>query len=697
MGRFANAWAALRGKALFSGEADASANAGGLLKVLTGTQAPRRGTRELLQAYKRLPYLHAIVRRIAEDTASVPWVVYAAKGKRAKGVAGEIRRASGDVRRTLVERAVNAGELTALDSHPFLDVLERMNPALGGHDSWTVAQIHLDLIGQAPMVIESNGLGQPVELWPVAPHWISDTPTPETPYYRASWGSWQRTFPEDSVLWMRVPDPTHPYGRGTSVGEALGDELDVGELRARYAKNFFHNHATPDAIISYETAATLDNARILKQELESKHRGARNAGVPLVTAGKLQYQQLQQTWKDMDMASQRADDRRIVQEVLGFPPELMGILDNANRSTVDVAEYHYHKGLIRPRKERQRSALQQLLSRYDERLVLGFVNTVPEDMAAHRAHMVAVPSAFTVNEHRTAGGQSPLEGDDGEAMYAPPAAASPFGAPIGLSAGDPPWTKALPHGVRKSSEDAMRRALDALRPERLTTEIGPVQDEEFARWAQAVLDELGTGLAFDMRNPLVRETLAEAGTKIQGINDTTLEQLRTHLQEGVMAGEGIRDLARRVGEVFDHAEGYRSERIARTEVVGMSNAANFLAWGQSGVVDGKEWLSVRDGQTRESHRELDGQRRALNEPFETRDGKKAQAPGGFSDAAEVVNCRCAAVPIVNDAVKTWDEDAKVARWKAYDKALIPWEDRIKEAASRGFAKQREDVLRALGA
>lgn len=696
MGRIRDAWDALRGtpsKALFTGEDSAAGHAGGLMQVLSGTQAPRRGTRELLQAYKRLPYLHSISRRIASDVASVPWTIHATKGKRAKGLAASIRRAAGPMRNEMVRRAVKAGELVPVESHPFLDVLEHMNPALGGHDSWTVVQIHLDLIGQAPLVVESNGLGQPVELWPVSPHWIAETPTPAFPYYRASYGGWQRTFPEDAVLWLRVPDPENPYSRGTSYGEALGDELDVGELRARYAKNFFHNNATPDSVIALE-GADFEAVKHVEQRLEDRHRGPRNVGRPYVTTGKLSIQQLQATWKDMQLSEQRSEDRRIVQEVLNFPPELMGVLENSNRSTINSAYYLYALGGIVPRKERQRAGLQPLLSRYDDRLVLGYENPVPEDKEAQQKHMVAVPSAFTINEHRAEGGATPLEGDEGSALFAPPAPASPFGA-VALAA-DPPWTKALPRPVRKS-EDAIRRALEALRPERLTTELEPLTESEFATWGQSVLDELGVNLRFDMRNPLVRETLAEAGRKIVSVTATTAEQLRARLQEGVMAGEGIRDLAKRVNEVFDHAEGYRSERIARTEVVGLSNAANLQAWGQSGVVDGKEWLSVRDGQTREEHRAMDGQQRDLAVPFESPDGHKAQVPGGFGVPELDCNCRCAGVPIVNDPSKAWDEDAKVARWKAYDKALLPWEERIKDAARRGFAQQRADVLHALGA
>ena len=54
----------------------------------------------------------------------------------------------------------------------------------------------------------------------------------------------------------------------------------------------------------------------------------------------------------------------------------------------------------------------------------------------------------------------------------------------------------------------------------------------------------------------------------------------------------------------------------------------------------KQWDSTLDGKTRETHRQLDGQIRELDDPFEVA-GKKAMRPGGFDDPAEDCNCRCA--------------------------------------------------------
>ena len=53
----------------------------------------------------------------------------------------------------------------------------------------------------------------------------------------------------------------------------------------------------------------------------------------------------------------------------------------------------------------------------------------------------------------------------------------------------------------------------------------------------------------------------------------------------------------------------------------------------------KQWNSTLDGETRKTHRKLDGQIREVEEPFES-DGQKAMFPGDFGDPAEDCNCRC---------------------------------------------------------
>lgn len=73
-------------------------------------------------------------------------------------------------------------------------------------------------------------------------------------------------------------------------------------------------------------------------------------------------------------------------------------------------------------------------------------------------------------------------------------------------------------------------------------------------------------------------------------NDETLAALNSTLAEGIQAGEGVGSLKKRVISVYDNVEGYRAERIARTETLKASNDATVEAYRQTGFVRAKEWV-----------------------------------------------------------------------------------------------------------
>ena len=163
-------------------------------------------------------------------------------------------------------------------------------------------------------------------------------------------------------------------------------------------------------------------------------------------------------------------------------------------------------------------------------------------------------------------------------------------------------------------------------------------------------EELGTlvvGVDFDVTNPRVVAFLKRKIPKFSfKVNDTTLDQLKKELTVGVDAGESIPKLAKRVEKVFSHAKGYRSVRIARTEVIGSSNFGAFESYKQSGgIVERKEWLATKDDRVRDTHAAIDGQRRKLNERF----SNGLQHPGDPSGRPEsIINCRCTILPIVKE-------------------------------------------------
>ena len=177
-------------------------------------------------------------------------------------------------------------------------------------------------------------------------------------------------------------------------------------------------------------------------------------------------------------------------------------------------------------------------------------------------------------------------------------------------------------------------------------------------------DELGLGTAFDVKSPEALRFLTERAQRFaEEVNATTWTNLKASLNDGVDAGEGIDALAKRVEAVMGDRIRSSAETIARTEVIGAANGGTMLAWDQTGVVAGKEWLSAIDNMTRETHITAHGQKRWLHDDFEVGAGKGPH-PGAIGLAGEDINCRCSMTAIL-------DVDADTIPGKPGEPAPLP--------------------------
>lgn len=175
--------------------------------------------------------------------------------------------------------------------------------------------------------------------------------------------------------------------------------------------------------------------------------------------------------------------------------------------------------------------------------------------------------------------------------------------------------------------------------------ILPLLKKIMADKGNQIFDELNINTSFNLHDPKVTEWLNKyCGDQITKINSTTKDLIKNELVEGKGLGESIPKLINRINDYCDGMKISRIESIARTEVIGASNNASLLSYAQSGVVDGKQWLTAIDGREREWHAEADGQKVALNENFIV-DGEELECPGGMGGSAEnVINCRCTTIP-----------------------------------------------------
>lgn len=161
--------------------------------------------------------------------------------------------------------------------------------------------------------------------------------------------------------------------------------------------------------------------------------------------------------------------------------------------------------------------------------------------------------------------------------------------------------------------------------------------------------------SFDEMTKRVQNYLKKRALKFSfEMTEETNNLLKVTLAEGVKLGESIPQIRKRVEELFEGMEKYRSERIARSEVIRASNFGAKEAYRQSGVVEELEWLTTDDENTCEFCAPLNGEVIKINENFFDRGDKYRGSDGGVLDLDyESVqhpplhpNCRCTIIPVV---------------------------------------------------
>jgi phage portal protein BeeE len=277
------------------------------------------------------------------------------------------------------------------------------------------------LLGETLWAIERDKKGRPLELVPIVPTWVRSVPAPGRPYFEILPPSGKAfALPVIDAVWIRQLDPFDPFmGRGVGTAGALADELETDEYMAMTAKSRFANRAMPEVILGLlgqaphippPNAAEID---LVAKSLEEKHRGSERAGQMHIVSGDFKAIPLGQTMVENQHVQGREFLRNTFMQVFGTPPEVLGVLDNANRSTIEAAAFHFACYSTVPVVELHRSALQeQLLPEYGADLIADYVSPIPTDREFEKGVMVALPAAFKINEVRAMANRAPVEGGD---------------------------------------------------------------------------------------------------------------------------------------------------------------------------------------------------------------------------------------------------------------------------------------------
>jgi len=146
--------------------------------------------------------------------------------------------------------------------------------------------------------------------------------------------------------------------------------------------------------------------------------------------------------------------------------------------------------------------------------------------------------------------------------------------------------------------------------------------------AAAPIEAVGIGVDWTLVNTAAVDWAREhAGELVKGITETSRKALGSQIASWIESGEPLPQLFERLEPIYGQQ---RAELIGVTEVTRAYSEGKKVAWAESGVVQGYEWMTANDELVCPICAPLSGQKVKAGRTF----------PGGFTGPPAHPRCRC---------------------------------------------------------
>lgn len=154
-----------------------------------------------------------------------------------------------------------------------------------------------------------------------------------------------------SVLHVKSFHPQDDH-YGLSPMQAAASALDVHNSASKWSKALLDNAARPSGAIVYKgvdgVGLTADQYDRVKDELESHHQGAINAGRPMLLEGGLDWKPMGFSPSDMEFQKTKESAAREVALAFGVPPMLLGFPGDNSYSNYQEANRAFYRLTVLP-------------------------------------------------------------------------------------------------------------------------------------------------------------------------------------------------------------------------------------------------------------------------------------------------------------------------------------------------------------
>lgn len=629
------------------------------------------------EGYNANVWVNRCIKAIAENAAGVPWLLYQVDSK---------------------------GERKEIVQHDLLKLLNKPNEFTSRQEFIESVIAFMLISGNSYMdMVGPNDEAPPKELWALRPDRVKVVPhtTKYIAGYTYEIGSEKIRFDVKRIAHLKFFNPLDDY-YGLAPIEVAARGIDNDNAANAWNNSLLTNGARPTGALVTKESLTPAQYQNVKAALDD-HRGTKNAGKPLLLEGGLEWQNMSISPRDMDFISSKKMSILEICAAFGVPPEIVGYGENKTYSNYAEARKALYEDGVLPNLNRLRDKLNAtLVPRFGDNLELDYNKDAIEalqenrDAVYKRATEAYKGELLTKDEAREEMGYGAAK-EDGDAYYKPPTPAAMAAPKVedekiksagffltvkalniesdeqknnfwqAMENGRKTYYKKVAEKVADQFEDERKKVVEAFKNGK---DIAKAIDQKewqklLANIYVVVMDDFGgqlmtnfkksANMHMETKAPLIPlETIfrvfdkavqkfiaTTVAKKVVGITDVTIIKLRGLIKEGEAAGESIDQIAERIDKLYlDQIIPNRSTVIARTEVIGASNAGNSFAADQTGLKLRKEWLSTRDERTRDTHNDMDGEKVEKEKVY----SNGLMFPGDPTGAAEeVIQCRCTEV------------------------------------------------------
>ena len=597
------------------------------------------------------------------------------------------------------------GERELVEKHELLESLAAPNQMMTTRELFAGLSLHLDIFGKAfwmlpvrkrrsrklgdfaaqsiiPLDPENVGIGYADPKKMFAADWDGQLVTG----YSANVDGQTYTLDPEQVVYFNNVHPKNPFD-GVSPLTPLSNVVSMGERAVDFNQGFFESGAMPGAIVKTDSIMSSEQQEAFAEQWRRNFSNIDRPGSVLFTEEGASIELPQNGARDVDFKNLLEYARDAALGGYQVPKSLLGMVADANRANAEASEYIFAKYAVLPILRTIESYINaQLLPKMGgDGLVFAFDSPIREDAEQRDKTRESLfrMGALTPNEARAEDGRDALEGGD-EAFVAgvvplrqPEPAAEPKpddgkktllknqlspqqqreGYELRFGIAEEKIAREMRVIFRKQEAEVLESLQKGFGKDVASAELSQKWDETLEAFGaaaflalavkegDAMFAEVGAS-GFAATEPMFRQRISTQASKFASdVNHTTRDRIARAIRQGVEAGEGEREIAGRVRNVFGNAGKVRSRAIARTEVLRASNSARLSALSQLGF-EKKQWVTAGDARVRHSHAVLNRKTVGLYSPFIV-GSQQMQLPGDSSASAEnVVNCRCHVVGAV---------------------------------------------------